>query len=98
MTHVSSKHAYTMSGVITGAFKVGLWAVLDSQYQDACAYTLDFEHEITSGISEEEILKLETEASHHAENVFSGFLTYSVVGFVTIMGLLFWLIATNGNA
>jgi hypothetical protein len=42
---------------------VGLWAVLDRQFEDACAYLSDENHEITSGLSEEECSLLETNAN-----------------------------------
>ena len=35
LAHVSSKHSHSLSGVVTGAFTVGLWAVFDHQYEDA---------------------------------------------------------------
>ena len=34
LTHVSSRHSNSLR-IITGAMKVGLWVVLEDQYQDA---------------------------------------------------------------
>lgn len=71
LTHISSKHSFSTSGYITGAFEVGLWAVLDSQYQDACSYLADENHEITSGLPEDELLQFEAETNQSAYNVFN---------------------------
>lgn len=82
LTHISFKNSFVVSGYVTGAFKVGLWAVLDAQYEDACAYLADENHEITSGLPEEELQQLESASDQHAYTVFNKFL------FVTGLTLL----------
>ncbi len=77
LTHISSKHSFSTSGYITGAFEVGLWAILDSQYQDACAYLSDENHEITSGLTEEEMVQFEAKANQSSYNVFNKFIFYT---------------------
>ena len=88
VAHISSKHAFSMSGLVTGTFQVGLWAVLDSQYQDACAFVINPDHHITSSISEQEITALERQAEKSAKNIFSGFIIYSAIGLTCFIGLI----------
>lgn len=88
LTHISAKHSFSTSGYITGAFEVGLWAVLDSQYQDACAYLADENHEITSGLPEEELLQLEAASNQHAYTAFN-----KVIFFAGLIVLAFILAA-----
>ena len=44
MTVVTSKRSYKLSRVKTGALKVGLWVVLDEQYQDAVQLLENHDH------------------------------------------------------
>jgi len=56
---------------------VGLWVVLDTQFEGACAYLSDENHEITSGLSEEELSLLETNANQSSYTVSNRFLLVS---------------------
>ncbi|MEZ5530134.1 MAG: hypothetical protein R3E57_09465 [Porticoccaceae bacterium] len=85
LTHISSKNSFVVSGYVTGAFKVGLWAVLDAQYKDACAYLADENHEVTSGLPEEELLKLESASDQHAYRVFNKFLFFTGLFFLALI-------------
>ena len=93
LTHISSKHSFVISGYVTGAFQVGLWAVLDSQYEDARAYLADENHEVTSGLSEEELSRLETKASQNSYTVFNRFLL--VTGMLVLLVALALLYFTR---
>jgi len=95
VTHTSSTHSFILSGLATGAFKVGLWAVLDSQYEDACAYALDPLHEITSGLSEQEVIAWESQIPVQTNAVFSRFMLYAFIGIAFFAGLALWLIAND---
>jgi hypothetical protein len=62
LTYVSSTKSHQLSSIKTGAFKVGLWVVLDKQFEDAEKYTKDPNHVISLKLSEEEMINLEEEA------------------------------------
>lgn len=95
LTHISSKHSHNMSGYITGTFRVGLWAVLDSQYKDACAFVLDRNHEITTGLAEKEIQRIEAQAKQSSTRLFSRFINLVLAGLVILAAAVFVLIKSN---
>ncbi len=70
---------------------MGLWAVLDRQFEDACAYLSDENHEITSGLSEEEWSLLETNANQSFYTVFNRFLLASgILVLIRALALLYF--------
>ena len=88
LTHISSRNSFVASGFLTGAFTVGLWAVLDHQYHDACSYLVDPSHHIASGLAEQEILKLEQHASKHSFNFFNKLIGSFAIILIAIVGSL----------
>lgn len=95
LTHISSKNSFVMSGYVTGAFKVGLWAVLDSQYPDACAFLNDQGHEITTGLSEAELLRLEASGKENAFNLFNKLLCYLGLAVLSVIGVLVYFVGKS---
>ncbi len=83
-THISSRHSSVMSGFVTGAFKVGVWAVLDSQYEDACAFLADRRHKITTGLSAEELAGLEEVSRRGAYSLFNKLLIGGAVALAVV--------------
>lgn len=61
LTHVSNEHSRTHS-FITGAFSVGLWVILDEQYNDAIGLLNNKQHVVDTPLSEDEMTTLELEA------------------------------------
>ena len=96
LTHISSKGSYSASRAMTGAFKVGLWAVLDSQYHDACALLINPKHQVTSGLSEEELTQLESQAKEQSVRVFGKLLWR--IGFVLlfVIGAIIYVVGNSG--
>lgn len=88
LTHISSKNSFVMSGYVTGAFKVGLWAVLDAQYQDACEFLKDEHHEVTTGLPEDELIRLEGSAKKSAFHFFNQFILVSFVAVTAAISIL----------
>ena len=86
ITHISSKHSFNMSGYVTGAFKVGLWSVLDGQHQDACDFICDNNHEVTTGISEQEMVELES--SSDMKRIVNQFLIHAIAGLAVFTATL----------
>lgn len=85
LTHISSLNSYVMSGLFTGAVRVGLWSVLDSQYEDACKLLANPEHIVTTGLSEDELVLIEKNAKKDSYDFFNKLLWYSGL---TILGLI----------
>ncbi len=61
LTYVSSSNSFKLSSAQTGAVKVGLWAVLDEQYQDAKSYLDNPSHKIVTAFTQEQLVEIEQE-------------------------------------
>lgn len=57
-TFVSNRHPGEFTFGTGGPLGVGLWVVLDNQYEDASALLLDPDHTVTHPLSVEEILTI----------------------------------------
>jgi hypothetical protein len=90
LTHISSKNSYGISRASTGAIKVGLWAVLDFQYKDACSVLTKSKHVVTSGLSEEELMKMESEAKEASVKFFNGILIKVGFSVAIVIGVLLY--------
>lgn len=55
---ISSKRSHQIGGFFTGAFHVGLWAILDEQYQDARQLLLDPNHRVEGMLTQSEIIEI----------------------------------------
>jgi hypothetical protein len=94
LVHVSSKNSHSLSGFVTGAFTVGLWAVFDHQYEDAKAYLADATHEVTSGFSVDELANVRTDSEHYSYAALNRFLIYTFGGIgsaiVLVATYIYW--------
>ena len=88
LAHVSSKHSHSLSGFVTGAFTVGLWAVFDHQYEDAKAYLIDQTHPVTSGFSEDELANVKRSSENYSYAALNRFLVYAFAGLGTATAML----------
>ena len=59
-TFVSSKRSNKLGDIFTGAFTVGLWVVLDEQYQDACQLLVDPTHKVSNKLSVSEMMQIKS--------------------------------------
>jgi|TARA_R110000782_G_scaffold217737_2_gene305130 hypothetical protein len=70
---------------------LNLWALLDTQTKDVCTYLSDENHEITSGLSEEELSLFETNANLSFYTVFNRFLLASgILVLILALALLYF--------
>jgi hypothetical protein len=93
LTHVSSKHSYSLGGFVTGVFSVGLWVVFDQQLYDANMFLEDSSHEVSTGFSPKELEDLNEHSEHHSHSFYNRFLVYALsgLGIVAVMvSLLFY--------
>lgn len=63
LTYVSSSGSYMLSKTNTGALRIGLWVVLDDQYNDAKSPIRNFNHKVKCKLTEREMAELEQEAN-----------------------------------
>jgi len=91
VTHISSKKSHSISSHITGAIKVGLWAVLEEQYEDAASYLKNPEHQITTGISAKKISKMKTKAKVSANEALNKFIAYTFIVFLLIAIAIYFI-------
>ena len=95
VTHVSSKRSHSLSRHRTGSINVGVWAVLEHQYQDAYEYLHNPKHKITTGLSSEEILNLKQQSSTVSYKSLNKFIFFAFSG-VLIFMLIIYLVANGG--
>jgi hypothetical protein len=97
VTFISSKESNGLSRIYTGALKVGLWAVIKHQHNDAYKYIKNKNHEVVTGLSSEEMSKFKKLAKQSAYNSLNKFLTYFAVIFFSFIGIVFLLIKNNNG-
>ena len=85
VTHISSKGLH---GYFRVAIKVGLWAVLDDQYEDAVKYIADPTHQISSGLSQAQIETLQHEVRDSSFAMMNNAIVYGVVLIIAMLLLL----------
>ncbi|MDB2635475.1 hypothetical protein N9Y40_08305, partial [Porticoccaceae bacterium] len=95
LTHVSSKHSHSLSGLVTGVFSVGLWVIFDHQEQDARAFLKDNDHPVTSGFSAEQIADIKTTSDLQSHHKLNQFLIYALVALATVIGVLATIVYQN---
>lgn len=96
VTYISSKRSHELSRIRTGAFKVGLWAVLDHQFQDAMAFLSNSKHKITTGVSPEEMVQLKKQAKVSAYNSLNKFLIYTFCGIGLLAFIIYLIVSKSG--
>lgn len=93
LTHVSSRRSHQLSSAKTGALRVGLWIVMDKQFNDAKKFIKDRNHVIGFKLSEEEMAALEKEAEdalskemsifiNKSANWIAGIILFAIIGLI----------------
>lgn len=95
LTHISAKSSYRISRTISGALRVGLWAVLDFQHEDAHAVLTKPGHMVTTALREEELIKIESQANETSVTFFNGILAKTGFIFIIFAGILLYLYSTS---
>jgi len=83
LTHVSGRQSQQLSAFVTGAVKVGVWAVLDHQAKDAVALLSNNRHQVVNPLSEEEMIDLELKMT-----AAGGDLSNIAIKVLVVIGLL----------
>jgi len=79
LTHVTAKYSQKLSRLYTGAFKAGLWVLLERQHYDATRFLHDPNHKITTGIGREEIEALRKKAKPLVFEALNTAIAYGVL-------------------
>lgn len=96
LTFVSSKKSHSLSSALTGAIRVGVWVVLDSQYRDAISFLDNKNHQIQSALSPEEIKRLKEQTQESTFHSLNTFMIYASVFIVLFFGCMY-LLVKNSN-
>lgn len=97
LAYISSKGSYNLSSVYTGAFKVGLWAVLDNQYHDACKILSKAQCKVRYPLSEDQMLEIELNNRKETPSLILRALLKFLVFLIIVVGTSIFLIYRSGN-
>lgn len=85
LTHVSARQSKQIGSFVTGALKVGVWAVLDQQANDAVALLSNKQHTVEHPLTEEEMIELEAKMASTSSNLsdiaIKALVTIAILGF-----------------
>ena len=96
LTFISGRESLRLMRYRAGIFDVGLWVVLDHQYDDAIALLNDPGHTVESPLTAEEMAYLRAQASSQSSSLFNKFLMVGVPFVVVVLGAL-WLYVMNAG-
>ena len=94
LAYVSSANSHLFGRIQTGALKVGLWIVLEHQYEDALAYLQNEKREITTALTAEEIEELKVRTQSASYDFFNRVLIYAA-GFILVAAAALWYVVRN---
>ncbi|MCW8886527.1 MAG: hypothetical protein OQK12_14965 [Motiliproteus sp.] len=69
LTHITSRRSYRLSRRFTGAVKVGLWAVLDNQFEDACKILTNKQCKVRHPLTEEQMKEMEAASKDQTPSI-----------------------------
>ena len=100
MTFISSRRSHNLHRYRTGAFKVGVWAVLPYQFDDAIELLKNKKHKVNNPLSLQEIIELEAEAKYSYANRFNkmavGFVTwFLILALIVLVGFVAYSMIGN---
>ncbi|MGH1472584.1 MAG: hypothetical protein ACRBCS_15490 [Cellvibrionaceae bacterium] len=85
LTHVSSKNSKQLGSFQTGAVKVGVWAVLNEQENDAISLLTNKNHKVECQLSEKEMDSIEVKAKNNITGSTNKVLSTLAIGSVSII-------------
>ncbi len=91
VTHAGSNTSRVAAGMIISASQVGLWSVLEHQHEDAVALLRDADHEVTTGLSDEELQEFEHMAEQASLNVWNKALFWGLLLCCGLAGLIYYV-------
>ena len=90
-TFISSSRSHSSGRFATGALKVGFWAVLEDQHEDAVSLLTNKKHIVKQPLKIDEMVQLEKEAAHRMQiginNKFQKLLTWGLIGSIFVFAL-----------
>lgn len=89
LSHVSSKQSHHLSSAQTGAFRVGLWAIIDNQYADACKILSGHQCKVRYPLNEAQMKELERSGKAYVPASIIKFL-FSVIGVIVVLMVLLY--------
>jgi len=78
-THLSDMTSMRMNLAHQGRYRVGLWVVLEAQYDDAIGLLESPEHEVSNPLSVDQMHHMETEGAAQAKKTLTRWLLITVV-------------------
>ncbi|GAB1258672.1 hypothetical protein NBRC116495_16610 [Aurantivibrio plasticivorans] len=97
MTFISSKKSSALSRYATGALEVGLWAVIENQYEDAAKVLNGSPCKVRNPLKEEEMAELEMQASSFGAGISNTKMANILVIFVVAVVLTFIVFKVVSN-
>lgn len=85
LTHISSAASKQLGAIATGATKVGVWAVLNEQVDDAVALLGNNKHIVKHFLAEEEMKNLEIESKSKMANAVKSGLNKLAIAIVLVV-------------
>ncbi|AQQ67656.1 hypothetical protein Mag101_08405 [Microbulbifer agarilyticus] len=85
LTHISGVNSKQLGAIATGTVKVGVWAVLNEQVDDATALLTNSRHTVRHQLTEEEMSRLESESQGKVAASLSSLLNKLVFALVALM-------------
>lgn len=85
LTHLSGMNSNQLGAIATGTLKVGVWAVLNEQVDDAIALLTNNSHLVETPLTEEEMLNLESQAKESMTSSVNSGLNKLAVALVSIL-------------
>ena len=93
-SHVSGKHSMQLSGYLTGTLKVGLWIVLNEQYEDAVKVINNPGYRPRNTLSPEELERVKAQATLSArDRMAEASITFLLA--IPLIAFLMFLLARN---
>ncbi|VAW46418.1 hypothetical protein MNBD_GAMMA02-1709 [hydrothermal vent metagenome] len=89
LTYVSSADSKKLGTYQTGALKVGLWVILDEQYEDSLAVLNDPSHTVKIQLSSEEMKLLEERVINANEKYYDSFVNKTLLIAVILITIIF---------
>lgn len=85
LTHVSGKQSKQLGTFVTGAVKVGVWAVMDHQAKDAVGLLSNKRYQVEHPLTEDEMVKLESEMASTGGNLSD--IAIKALAVIALLGL-----------
>jgi len=100
MAFISNKDSYSLGSLLVGVTEVGVWIVVEEQYQDALKIIYGAENVSSNPITNDEMDIIEKQANQVLSNTFSfyGNIFFSsllILGLITFVGYIVYLIYTS---